>query len=85
MTDLLTPEEVGHWLKGPLGIITAEVSVARLCRDYLTLWDELQAKRDLSDKLSKENGVLKKQLTWFDNQLRLQELYTRPKHPVIHD
>ena len=30
----------------------------RLCRDYLTLWGELAAERELSDKLVKRVGKL---------------------------
>lgn len=41
MTDLLTPEEVRKMGNSTLATICLDlgVSVERLCRDYLTLWD----------------------------------------------
>ena len=51
MTDLLKPDEVREMQR-----IIDEQSLwpyeqtSRLCRNYLTLWDELEHERDLSDK-----------------------------------
>ena len=54
MTDLLTPAEVREGLALSKGI-SSEHAISsdkfqRLCRDYLTLWDELEHERKLHDK-----------------------------------
>ena len=61
MTDLLTPDEVQKILKdvqkefaGELIVILDRDAFEGLCRDYLTLWDELQAERELSDQFVKQ-------------------------------
>ena len=66
MTDLLTPEQVREWLNGPLGQVTYDVSIARLCRDYLTLWDRNKG-------LAQQAEVQRQQLRWFDHQLQESE------------
>lgn len=44
-TDLLTPEEIRRIKK------VWWPSIQKLCRDYLTLWGELQNERGISDRL----------------------------------
>ena len=58
MTDLLKPDEVREIAKYLIG----ESSLARLCRNYLTLWDELEHERDLSDKAVKRVTQLEQEI-----------------------
>ena len=59
MTDLLTPEEAENGLAlwddyEGTGYQVSPEWVKRLCRDYLTLWDELSHERQISDDAMKE-------------------------------
>ena len=55
MTDLLTPDVVRGLLKGPLGYVTTEITVAHLCRDYLTLWDR---NKELENEVRRMAGAV---------------------------
>ena len=70
--ELLTPEEVRFFDIDNLSLRSGDNELlTRLCRDYLTLWDELQNERSISDRLLQRVAELEK------NQ--------QPKHPAIHD
>ena len=61
MTDLLTPEYVRK-MKGfnqGAGSGFSE-TIDRLCRNYLTLWDELANERSISDRLMERIAELEK-------------------------
>ena len=56
VTDLLTPEKVREWqrVNGSLkGGAWFNETIDRLCRDYITLWDELEYERELHDNAVK--------------------------------
>ena len=45
MTDLLNPKVAKEWLKGGAWF---NETIDRLCRNYITLWDELEHEREIS-------------------------------------
>ena len=61
MTDLLTPEKVREF-QFDLGPPAGYGRVGRLCRDYLTLWDELEHERELHDKAVKRVAELEQEI-----------------------
>ena len=65
MTDLLKPEKVREWqrVNGSLkGGAWFNETIDRLCRNYLTLWDELEHERDISDKAVKRVTQLEQEI-----------------------
>ena len=65
MTDLLTPDEVRKWqaLNDMLGQSAwYNKKIGRLCRDYITLWDELEHEREISDKAVKRVTQLEQEI-----------------------
>ena len=56
MTDLLTPEDVERIKK------VWWPNAQKLCRDYLTLWDELKNEKSISDRLMERVAELEKAL-----------------------
>ena len=68
MTDLLTRDEVrnidggkGGW-QHATGWVYSHETVHRICRDYLTLWDELEHERELHDKAVKRVTQLEQEI-----------------------
>ena len=67
MTDLLTPEAarnalaLWHEYQGTDYEISPKW-VKRLCRNYLTLWDELEHERDISAKAVKRVTQLEQEI-----------------------
>ena len=53
MTDLLSPEEVRKIDGERRGLGVSHETVARLCRDYLTLWDRYEKLADDLDVVRK--------------------------------
>ena len=65
MTDLLRPDEVRGMVKELHGFAYTDhvaENLARLCRDYLTLWDELEHEREISDKAVKRVRELEQEI-----------------------
>ncbi len=80
MADLLTPEEVQKILKdvqkefaGELIVILDRDAFEGLCRDYLTLWEELKAERELSDQLVKQVRELEQRNEWLNECLNEEQ------------
>ena len=64
MTDLLKPDEVREIHSstfGPFREMNRD-RARRLCRDYLTLWDELEHEREISDKAVKRVTQLEQEI-----------------------
>jgi len=70
VTDLLTPDEVRAM---ELKAIWPYEDLAQLCRNYLTLWDELEAERELSDKLVKQVRELEQRNEWLNECLNEEQ------------
>ena len=72
MTDLLTPDEVRKELDDAEAAVRLELGhaglravfkwVARICRDYLTLWDELAHEREIADEAVKRVTQLEQEI-----------------------
>ena len=59
MKDLLTPDVAQRILDR--GAMSEIGYIPRLCRDYLTLWDELANERSISDRLLERIAELEKE------------------------
>ena len=59
VTDLLKPEKVREMERKA---IWPYKDLARLCRNYLTLWDELEHEREISDKAVKRVTQLEQEI-----------------------
>ena len=59
MTDLLTPCEVTLMERRALWPYK---DLARICRNYITLWDELEHEREISDKAVKRVTQLEQEI-----------------------
>ena len=71
MTDLLTPKQMRKELAAAEDAALLEVDadmqraylrVTRICRNYLTLWDELEHEREISDNAVKRVTQLEQML-----------------------
>ena len=66
MTDLMTPDDVKKW--GYHRVVPddertpEERLLHRFSRDYLTLWDELEHEREISDKAVKRVTQLEQEI-----------------------
>ena len=65
MTDLLNPKVVKEWQQRNESLEDGawfNNTIDTLCRNYLTLWDELEHERDLSDKAVKRVTQLEQEI-----------------------
>lgn len=65
MNDLRTPDEVREILtlyNGDRFPTAALDNMPQVCRDYLTLWDELANERSISDRLLERIAELESQI-----------------------
>ena len=65
MTDLLNPKVVKEWQQrneSLRGGAWFNNTIDTLCRNYLTLWDELEHERDLSDRAVKRVTQLEQEI-----------------------
>ena len=65
MTDLLTPEAARAMQRELQGLVRTDSLASdldRLCRNYITLWDELEHERELSDKAVKRVRELEQEI-----------------------